>query len=72
MIERYAILVRLVRWTSRGREYEADPKRRKIIIRGIKRFGEQRAWGKEDKEEPGELEDLDKGEAKKFRKLNGH
>ena len=68
------ILGRIVRWTETGIEYEADPKRRKIILEYFG-FDEDTKHlthnGEKDwrVEESWEDEEMDKPEAKEFRGL---
>ena len=65
------ILGRIVRWTSNGSEFEADPKHRSLIMetfgfkegsKGLVNNGE-----KDTREEVGDNEEMDKGEATEFR-----
>jgi hypothetical protein len=67
------ILGRLVKWTERGITYEADERHRKVVMEhfGFKE-GSRELGGngdKDEKEEPGDDEELEKGEAKVFRGL---
>ena len=67
------ILGRVVRWTEKGLEYEADPKHRRIILEslGFEEGTRPLSYNgdREDKVEEGDEEELSKEEAKLFRGL---
>jgi hypothetical protein len=67
------ILGRLVRWTADGLGFEVDPRHRKALMNhfgfeeGVK--GAATNGDKDRKEEEGDEEDMERGEAKMFRGL---
>ena len=65
------ILGRIVRVNGEGIEYEADPKHRKLVMEhfGIKEGSKmsRNNGDREDREEPGDEQELSKEEAKSFR-----
>ena len=68
------LLGRRVRWTSKGIEFESDPRHREAVLEYFGFDKETRVLthngDKDEKDEECELEDLERTEAKEFRSLS--